>query len=552
MFWDGTRWVEQRPNARPRPPRHRLRDWLATIPIMLLIPTLVLPFVSAEARTPSLQVSGVATPGATLGVRGSNFTSRDRIQLLWDASSAGMPDVRVDGRGNFVIDVVVPEAASPGFHTVAAATISKTRSVTRLSTYVASATVSVTSTDSTVASSAAPVVTPPPAAPVPIVEVDPTALPPTAAPPTPPASTATPTAAPTAPPTAAPTAPPTAAPTAPPTAAPAPTPAPTAPPAAGCTATVASGGNIQAALNALANGGTLCLTGSYNLGSDGIDIIGRSNITIDGRGASITASGCGPSSGVFLIQDSQHIKIHDATLAGTNANGGTTSAYHAGCEDQGGVMVYGASDVEAYGLTVERTNGECFYVDRGGSPRGTGAWADGVVFRDSTCRFNGRMAVAIAGGSHVTVQRVTFTKIAISVLDIEPYTATGGGTYVNFVDNVINGYGLSPTYTGWILEADAMNGYTTTVVHDVTIARNTINVGATISANTVTTAGLAIKVREQRRQNISILNNVSAVAGSGPAIYFEHVDGATVSGNTQPLTSGPLVWMSDCSGISVS
>jgi hypothetical protein len=212
-------------------------------------------------------------------------------------------------------------------------------------------------------------------------------------------------------------------------------------------------------------------------------------------------------------------------------------------------MVYGGSDITIASVTIERTNGECFYVDRGGSPRGTGAWANGVVFRDSTCRFNGRMAVAIAGGSNVTVQRVTFTKIAISVLDIEPYTASGGGTYVNFVDNVINGYSLAPSYTGWILETDAMNGYSSTIVHDVTIARNTINVGATISANTVTTAGLAIKVREERRQNISILNNVSAVAGSGPAIYFEHVDGATVSGNVQPLTSGELCWVRDSTNV---
>jgi hypothetical protein len=34
-------------------------------------------------------------------------------------------------------------------------------------------------------------------------------------------------------------------------------------------------------------------------------------------------------------------------------------------------------------------------------------------------------------------------------------------------------------------------------------------------------------------------------------MYFEHVDGVTVSGNSQPLTSGSLVWTSDSTDVTV-
>ena len=34
-------------------------------------------------------------------------------------------------------------------------------------------------------------------------------------------------------------------------------------------------------------------------------------------------------------------------------------------------------------------------------------------------------------------------------------------------------------------------------------------------------------------------------------MYFEHIDGLTVSGNSQPLDSGSLVWTSNVTGASI-
>ena len=121
--------------------------------------------------------------------------------------------------------------------------------------------------------------------------------------------------------------------------------------------------------------------------------------------------------------------------------------------------------------------------------------------------------MALIAASHVTVTRVAFERIAISVFDIEPYMANGGATYVSLTDNTISGYGASSKYTGWVLEGSAF-GMTSTIVHDITLARNRITTGATRSVNTVTTSGLAVKMRTSRWKRITVIDNVSSVTGS--------------------------------------
>jgi Right handed beta helix region len=367
--------------------------------------------------------------------------------------------------------------------------------------------------------------------------------------------TSIPTTAPTAAPTSAPTAAPTATPK--PTSTPAPTPAPT--PASG-TVNVpnsidASGGSdvsgaLASFIGGLPDGTKIAFKsgGTYKLGKS-IHLTNRHDLVFDGNGATLRISGCGVEDSAFVLdgKPSTGIKIRQFKIIGDNTAAGTAKAFVAGCESQMGVAIYGARDIDISDMTISSVHAECVYIDAGGNPRGVGPWADGITFRDSTCRLNGRMGVAIIAGSHVIVKGVTFERIAISVFDIEPYMADGGASDVQLTDNVIDGYGASPTYTGWVLEGSAFD-MTTTIVHDITLARNRIIDGATKSANTVTTAGLAIKLRTQRWRQITVSDNVSTVSGNGPAMYFEHINGLTVSGNSQPLSSGTLVWFDDVSG----
>jgi parallel beta-helix repeat protein len=125
-YWDGSRWIDEGPV--PQPPKtsrtrpRRLTDWLATIPIILLVPALIgssVP-VGASSGSPSLTAAGIATPGATLTVIGQGFPQRDWIQLTWDGSGDGMPTTRTSSTGQLSATVTIPAATPPGSHTLAA------------------------------------------------------------------------------------------------------------------------------------------------------------------------------------------------------------------------------------------------------------------------------------------------------------------------------------------------------------------------------------------------------------------------------------------------
>jgi hypothetical protein len=374
-----------------------------------------------------------------------------------------------------------------------------------------------------------------------------------------PAATPTPTKAPV--PTPTPTKAPVPTPT--PTKAPVPTPKPTPAPTSATTKVVPStidstgssdvSGALATWIKAQPDGSTMVFKagGTYRVDT-ALRVEGRNNLVFDGNGSTLRIAGCSVEDSAFLLQSAPSVGtvIKNFTIVGDNAAAGSTSAFVAGCESQMGVAIYGAKNTEITNVTITNVRAECVYIDAGGSPRGAGAWADGVNFHDSNCRLNGRMGVAIAAANNVTIQRVAFSRIGISVLDIEPYMYNGGGTNVALVDNTISGFASSPTYTGWLFESSAYN-MTTTIVHDITVARNRITLGGTNSANTSNPAGLTIKARTSRWRNFSIVDNVSTASGGGPTMYFEHADGVTVTGNTQAISSGTLVWTSDCTSLNI-
>lgn len=204
MFWDGTAWRDQAPPAAQPKPRRRLVDLLATIPILMLVPLLLSPYLSTEAAGARLSISGTAVPAGQLTVMGEGWSSRLSLQLTWDGSSAGMPRVRTNAIGSFTTSITVPLKALPAQHTLAAVATNNGR-VTRSSTVQTSTSQALTSlvlasVTVTVIATSGPGDPPPPAN-------DPTPRP-TAAPPVPPteapAPNPTPTIAPP-PPTADPT-----------------------------------------------------------------------------------------------------------------------------------------------------------------------------------------------------------------------------------------------------------------------------------------------------------------------------------------------------------
>jgi hypothetical protein len=287
--------------------------------------------------------------------------------------------------------------------------------------------------------------------------------------------------------------------------------------------------------------------GTYALGS-AIQLQDRHDLEFQGNGATLRMAGCDVEDSAFLLDGSPstRIAIRDLTMIGDNRDAGTPSAYVGGCESAMGVAIYGARDVVISNVAISSVHAECVYIDAGGNPRGTTPWAERITFRDSTCKLNGRMGVAIIAARHVTVTRITFDDIAISVFDIEPTRPDGGATFLSLTDNEINDYGLSRLWTPWVLEGSAYD-MTTTIVHDVTLARNRVT-GMTRSEHTGASGGLRVKATTERWGRFAIVDNVSTIAGEGPTMYFQHIDGLRVSGNVQPLTKGPLVWFDDTPG----
>jgi len=117
MFWDGQRWIPEAPAAGPRNPSpikpRRLRDWLATIPLVLLLPALLAPMLPAQAGravpsndVPTLRIRGSVAPGASVKLTGSGFAPAARAAIIWDASQA-IGDVKTNQRGTFTTSATI-------------------------------------------------------------------------------------------------------------------------------------------------------------------------------------------------------------------------------------------------------------------------------------------------------------------------------------------------------------------------------------------------------------------------------------------------------------
>ncbi len=247
----------------------------------------------------------------------------------------------------------------------------------------------------------------------------------------------------------------------------------------------------------------------------------RHNLTFEGNRATLRANGgtTEASSLLWLGGGNSGIVILDFTLVG---NSPTPGIYEPGKEGAHGILVDGGSAIEVAGITVRDVWGDCLYV---------GSWATGVSIHDSTCASNGRNGVTVTSATNLAVQRVAFDKSGYSTFDIEPNVDDQGASKVQFLDNTAG------TWTNSFLSADGAPG---SAISDVTV-----------SGNTVTGASLLTVIDLARRQNITFTNNRSTFTAAGPVLRFAHVDGLTVSGNVQPLSSGALASIDDSTGVAL-
>lgn len=572
MFWDGTRWVDPRATEHARVERRRSADWVATGIIGVMVLAMVTPFHDASAGRPSstfdpqaasviyeessaqLQYSGAwygvtntdYSGGAAMASDAGKATATLRFTgtgVAWTGPAGpnqGKARVYLDGK---LVKNVDTDATAFSPRRVLYSVSFKSEQTKTLEIEVAGTRGRPTVVVDTIVVRTEPTQNPPadvtptdaptadPATPAPQPTFDPTAPPPP--PPTQPPATPAPQ------PTLDPTAPP---PPPPPTQPPA-TPAPTSSTGVNVPASIdATGGSdasveLAAFIASVPNGKTINFKagGVYRLDA-GLRILDRTGLTFEGNGATLraTATTGRPRTSPFLLENSSSITIRNFTLTGNNPDAGTSASHHLDRQDQGGVNVYGGGDILIEGTTISGTWGDCVYV---GANAGT--WSDGVVYRDSVCKLNGRMGVALVAARHVLVEGVTFDRIAMHVFDIEPDSSAGGATYVTIRNNTVGTYGLSTLFEEWFFAASGALGST---VHDVTVTANHVS----------DHKGLKVTIRTPGRQDIVITNNTGTATVAGPLMHFVSVAGVTVTGNHEVLSLGQLAEFLSCTNITYS
>jgi len=285
--------------------------------------------------------------------------------------------------------------------------------------------------------------------------------------------------------------------------------------------------DASAALNkwiaSVPNGSTIVFRsgGTYLLNS-AIKFSHRRSLVFEGNGATLKGNGgTTETSSLFWIGSyggaASGITIRDFNLVGNSSHPGV---YVGGKEGAHGVLVDGASNVVIKNVTISKVWGDCLYV---------GGGASGVTFTGNHCASNGRNGVTVTSGSAIAISKNRFDDAGYNTFDLEPNRSSEVIRNVKLLSN------RAGSWSNAFLSAEGASG-------------STIN-GVTVTGNVETSKPLLTAIQMARRQNVIFTNNRSSVRGAGPVLRFAHIDGLVVTGNSQPLSSGSLASISDCTGV---
>jgi hypothetical protein len=263
-----------------------------------------------------------------------------------------------------------------------------------------------------------------------------------------------------------------------------------------------------------------------------VEFSSRHNLILDGNGCTLkytSVTGTGESHS--LLHDSiagSDIWIRNFVLIGSSTHPGvyTPGTSPTGGENQDGVVVQ-SDRFEISGCTVSKVWGDGFYV--------TGSPSD-VWIHDNHVISAGRQGLSIISGTNVIAEHNAFDTVGFITFDVEPNFASESSTNIIFRNNTAGTWGYS---------FFAVVGNPTSSTLDRVV----------VDGNTVTGSSLSTYVDNRggaRITHITFTNNAGGKATAGPVLQFSHVDGLTVTGNVQPLSSGVLPSITDSTGVVTS
>lgn len=258
-----------------------------------------------------------------------------------------------------------------------------------------------------------------------------------------------------------------------------------------------------------------------------LKISGKRNITFNGNGATLKAGGSGYNENYSLFYfvtyggGNSGITVRNFNLVGNSPTPGT---FISGKEGQHGILVDGGTNFDISDNTASALYGDFVEVNSG---------ASGVRAHDNVVTNTGRNGLSVIWGNNVEFDHNTLGHMGYMPFDVEPNTASQPSSFINIHDNA-TGY--------WSNAFFAVDGSQTgAAIHDISVTNN-VSTGKSL---------LTVVTGPGRKQNIVFSGNRSTVISGGPVLQFSRVDGLTVTGNTQSLSSGALVSTNNCTGVTV-
>jgi hypothetical protein len=274
-------------------------------------------------------------------------------------------------------------------------------------------------------------------------------------------------------------------------------------------------------------------TGAVYRLDKGIQTANRHNLIFAGNGATLKvgagASGSdqlassfvlGHRYGGFWDGGDTDITIRDFVLVG---NSPTPGVFNASAEHLASFEVEGATRVEITGCRSSAYFGDFVKV---------GDDSASVWVHDNTVTSVGRNGGTIISGRDVTFERNTFGVVGYCVFDVEPNTASEATYNARFLTN---------TAVSWDCAFLSVEGSHTGAIIDGVVADGNTVTGDSIRT-VIDNGGTA------RMKNISFTNNTGVKVDDGPILVFANVDGLTVTGNVQSLSSGVLMRITNSTG----
>jgi Right handed beta helix region len=292
--------------------------------------------------------------------------------------------------------------------------------------------------------------------------------------------------------------------------------------------------DLQAVFDGTPDGGVARLDADGDYRVEGTLVLeNRHDLRIEGNGARIFATTTGDieRSHIRIIGGSG-FDVRDLEIEGANPRAGLQEgAYQATLENQHGIRLDGATDVELDRVHIHGVYGDLVHVSRHEEDR---RWTEQVWIHDSTLTHSGRQGIAVVAGRDIVIERNRFTDMARATVDLEPNAPSWGADNIHILDNDVG--------PGRLLFVAAGGGGP---VNRVVIARNTLR-GRPLNLWVIPPDGA-------RRQRFWVVDNASDTLALDAALQFTRTDGVVVHGNRQPMDEPhPLVEATDSCDVSIT